>query len=763
LAQLVHYAPHLENDILETFISAGERMYNSNEKTKIKAVRKNVMDAWNGSVNNPTNNATLDKIISDQEETKTVVEQKNTDINYSSEFRYLGEDEKLYSLILNEINKDKFTIINAPTGSGKTTLVKKLDKDIEDKIIFLAPLRTIVEQQSKEYKTVLGGANRFQVKDAEKETLLFSSYSSANKLSSVKDKVLIIDESHLLSDRSNILYKEIQTILRMIKEAKKVIFFSATTNILLKEIFKTNQINIKTPVKKQEVKPLFYKENRSDVIIKWLSKKTDDVKVLFLNNKTTISDIRKDLVRLGIHKNEEIATFTANVKDVASDDYQHLIKEQEINDNIKLVLSTSKIGEGVSITNKKNFDVLFAGSKDVHFFAQAPQRFRNAKELKVSVLFNESFKTLKGTKIDKKSTYSSLLSEVQKVPTVICDFITEEKEKTKLPNINIDWSERAIIYVNEQKCINSFEILNQIKQIEERFYNFDLWKTAVSKVIENIHFTKDVNVNQVKNKDLVQFRKDRRKEKKEFLEMIRTRLANDKAGAVLNQVKEVTKNTKLKAFVDYQKRSFTVNPKLTTDEKILFFENFETIERYINSIKTLMNILSLDFTEAGVLFNEHGNYKTDQFNLMLKQYVVAELKSKGAKTINQAKTLQSVKKIEDVFTPFLNDNEVVMSKASLFFLLRAKLDYRIKCEDIGIVKNRIGSIFDVSYNKKSKEFTLKNTVPQFILYIENKTKRGTNVSSVVEKDTDLFSVTNLLCSSEEVKHQKNDEILKLDF
>ena len=549
----------------------------------------------------------------------------------------------------------------------------------------------------------------------------------------------------------------------MIKEAKKVIFFSATTNILLKEIFKTNQINIKTPVKKQEVKPLFYKENRSDVIIKWLSKKTDDVKVLFLNNKTTISDIRKDLVRLGIHKNEEIATFTANVKDVASDDYQHLIKEQEINDNIKLVLSTSKIGEGVSITNKKNFDVLFAGSKDVHFFAQAPQRFRNAKELKVSVLFNESFKTLKGTKIDKKSTYSSLLSEVQKVPTVICDFITEEKEKTKLPNINIDWSERAIIYVNEQKCINSFEILNQIKQIEERFYNFDLWKTAVSKVIENIHFTKDVNVNQVKNKDLVQFRKDRRKEKKEFLEMIRTRLANDKAGAVLNQVKEVTKNTKLKAFVDYQKRSFTVNPKLTTDEKILFFENFETIERYINSIKTLMNILSLDFTEAGVLFNEHGNYKTDQFNLMLKQYVVAELKSKGAKTINQAKTLQSVKKIEDVFTPFLNDNEVVMSKASLFFLLRAKLDYRIKCEDIGIVKNRIGSIFDVSYNKKSKEFTLKNTVPQFILYIENKTKRGTNVSSVVEKDTDLFSVTNLLCSSEEVKHQKNDEILKLDF
>ena len=508
LAQLIHYAPHLEGQILEAFISTGERMYTNNEKTKIKGVRKSVLFAWNISINEPINNATLDKIIRDLQKPAPEKKQENTDINYSSEFRYLGQDKKLYSLLLKEIKKDKFTIINAPTGSGKTTIVKKLDKDIEDKIVFLAPLRTIVEQQSKEYKTVLGGANRLQVRDAEKQKLLFSSYSSANKLSSVKDKVLIIDESHLLSDRSNILYKEIQTILRMIKEAKKVIFFSATTNILLKDIFKTNQINITTPTEKIAVEPLFYKENRTDVIIKQLSKKTDAINVLFLNNKTTISDIRKDLVRLGTYKNDEIATFTANVKDVASDDYQHLINQQEINDNIKLVLSTSKIGEGVNITNNKKFNILFAGSKDVNFFAQAPARFRNAKELKISVLFNENFKTLSGTKIDKSSTYNSLLNEVQKVPTIIYDFVSEDKEKSKLPNINIDWSERAIVYVNEQKCINSFEILNQIKQLEERFFNFPLWTDAVSEKIGNVHFTEGVNVDQVKNKDLVEFRKD---------------------------------------------------------------------------------------------------------------------------------------------------------------------------------------------------------------------------------------------------------------
>jgi len=759
LAQIVHYAPHLENDILETFISAGERMYNSNEKAKIKGVRKNVLDAWNSSINKPINNATLDSIIRDLQKPTPEKKQENTDINYNSKFRYLGQDEKLYSLLLKEIEKDKFTIINAPTGSGKTTIVKKLDKDIEDKIVFLAPLRTIVEQQSKDYKTVLGGTTPQEIKIAEKYKLIFSTYSSACRLSSVKDKVLIIDESHLLSDRSNILFSEIQTILGMIKEAKKVIFFSATTNVILKDIFKTNQINITTPTEKIEVDPLFYKENRTDVIIKQLSKKTDAINVLFLNNKTTISDIRKDLVRLGVYKNDEIATFTANVKDVDSEDYQHLIKEQEINNNIRLVLATSKIGEGVNITNEKSFNILFAGSKDVHFFTQSIGRFRNSKQLKVSVLFNESFKTLRGTKIDKSSTYKSLLNEVSKTPILINDFIndSEKEQETNLPNINIDWNERAIVYLNGNKCINSFEILNQIKKIEESLFNFNLWKDAVKEIISNVHFANDVNVNQVKNKDLVKLRKERKKEKEELLEMVREHLTNSKAGAILNEVKNNTKNNILKGFIKYELNSLPLANELGIDEKILFFENFETIENYINNIKILMETFNIGILEAGALFNKDENYKKGKFNLLMKQYVVSELKSKGAKTIKQAKTLQNVKKIEDVFTPFFTDGEAVISKVALFFLLRTQLGYRMRAEDLHTIQNKIGSIFNISYNKNTKEFTLKNTVPQNLLYIENKTKRGTSLLSAIEQDTDVFSTTNCLRSTEDIKHLKSIE------
>ena len=176
-----------------------------------------------------------------------------------------------------------------------------------------------------------------------------------------------------------------------------------------------------------------------------------------------------------------------------------------------------------------------------------------------------------------------------------------------------------------------------------------------------------------------------------------------------------------------------------------------------------METFNIGILEAGSLFHRNGYHKKGKFNLLMKQYVVSELKSKGAKTIKQAKTLQNVKKIEDVFTPFFTDGEAVISKVALFFLLRTKLSYRIKYEDVGTVRNRIGSIFDVSYNKKSSVFTLKNPVPHNFLYIENKTKPGTPQLSVIEQDTDLFTTTNLLCSSEEIKPSILDKILNIDF
>ena len=81
----------------------------------------------------------------------------------------------------------------------------------------------------------------------------------------------------------------------------------------------------------------------------------------------------------------------------------------------------------------------------------------------------------------------------------------------------------------------------------------------------------------------------------------------------------------------------------------------------------------------------------------------------------------------------------------------------MRAEDLHTIQNKIGSIFDISYNKKTKEFTLKNTVPQNLLCIENKTKLGTSFLSVTATDTDVFSTTNCLRSTKDIKHLKSIE------
>ena len=148
--------------------------------------------------------------------------------------------------------------------------------------------------------------------------------------------------------------------------------------------------------------------------------------------------------------------------------------------------------------------------------------------------------------------------------------------------------------------------------------------------------------------------------------------------------------------------------------------------------------MKINFIDAGALFNTNDNYKTNNFNILLKQIVVKELKEKGATTMQQAKTLQSVERIESAFKPYLKNNEVVIGKSDLFNILRTKLHYRTRSENISVVRSKIGSCFDVSYCKKEKKYTLKKEVLKNNLYIEKKRKKGTTTSPLIAIHTDVF-------------------------
>ena len=228
LGQLLHYAPHLESEIVSNYIEAGVRLYGT--ESKRTNVTNSVLNAIEQGKRQSLNNDTIEEIIREcnYKKTNIVVDSEHSSNVFTLTTKYLSEDKRIINRLIKECKIDKNKIIvTAPMGTGKTTLVKDLSNSINESVLFLAPLRSIVEQQSDSH-IVLGETPSNEIRIAETHKLLFSTYASSHKLSSAKGKVLVIDESHLLSDRSNILYKEHKHLLKLINEAKSVVFLSAT-------------------------------------------------------------------------------------------------------------------------------------------------------------------------------------------------------------------------------------------------------------------------------------------------------------------------------------------------------------------------------------------------------------------------------------------------------------------------------------------------------------------------------------------------------
>ena len=219
LGELIHYAPHLESEIITAFIDGGVAMYG--KESMRSNVTDSVLKAFNGGKMQPINNAVIDSIIKEQQPT---IQKNNSVEKIELNGNYLSQDKSLVRTILKTIDSTKYTIIDAPTGTGKTTLLTELSEEFD--ILFFVPLRTIAQQQIGEHPIIIGETTEQEIEIAKNYPLVFSTYASCHKIKTAKDKVVVIDESHLLSDRSNILYGDLVHLTKLMSEASKVIFLS---------------------------------------------------------------------------------------------------------------------------------------------------------------------------------------------------------------------------------------------------------------------------------------------------------------------------------------------------------------------------------------------------------------------------------------------------------------------------------------------------------------------------------------------------------
>lgn len=745
VAKYLHYAPHLESEVRNSFIEQGVLMYGK------ESMRSNVTTSVNGCIEQglrtPENHQKIEEILQEQKPIKTVLR----DSSYTINTKYLSEDKNALELVKNAISKGTFTSIEAPTGIGKTEMIKSLSS--LEKTVCLVPLTSIISQQANGGNTIKGGTTPEQVKAAEFNNLCFCTYASANKLSSVKDKIVVIDESHLLSLWSGLIFEQLRTLYKVIKEAKKVVFVSATPNPLFETMFSDMaSLKFKRASEKQyNVKPLISGSTIQKSSLQFIAdNKNKGITVVHINNKTAIEDIKQDLLISG-YEGKEIATFTANEKDIASENNNHLAEYQLIKAGIKVVLTTSKIGEGVNIKNKEKFNVLLCEPKCIKGFNQFIGRFREAKELNISVLFTEHFYNKEARLVDTNRLYKSKFEAFSQAPKSITDI---EEDEIELEDVN--HLERALILVNKGFIVNEFEIINQIDTEIKEGYNFDTWKTELQQTL-NISFEAPEVINGTRTREQKEHREFRKEQKKDFLTKVREDYLTEEEALcqilfiATSTTNQTLKKKIIKAIDSLEGYSFDNDYFEDID---LFAEYNEEIERYIKSIVQLSGVLSVGVYQGAQYFIEEDLHKPNKYQLQIQRLKLETLLSSDKK-LNYNRDIIAAKRAYKTIEPFIKGKQATISKEKMSLIL-TKNQFILKTNTLQNVLKCIGNIAEITYNKHSKEYNvllLKHTYFLTSFFIVKQTSKGNlkaNENKPLEQINPNFGQKQKVLSSSEI-------------
>ena len=291
---------------------------------------------------------------------------------------FISENNKLEKLL-----KVKYSLLIAPTGSGKTYSILNLFKDMEKllkkqnkKLCFVVPNATQVEQIQTEYG--IKGAWDTKDKDLVFMQNTISCYTW-NKFGDIEEDlsntIVVLDEIHQIYQD---MYRK-NTIDKMVKNLKKCsnrIDITATPD---KVNFKDYDFILEYKQKIQTNHNVnVYKNINDDEVLDIINNASGKV-ALFKDDKGYLESIAK-------RSNKKYSVVTADDKDTNTT-YLNIVKNAHIGD-IELLCNTSVIVAGVNIKEPNMTDIILIGVKDKAHIKQYVARFRGLKNVNVHIFNN---------------------------------------------------------------------------------------------------------------------------------------------------------------------------------------------------------------------------------------------------------------------------------------------------------------------------------------------------------------------------------------
>jgi hypothetical protein len=266
--------------------------------------------------------------------------------------------------VLDYADKYKKVILTAETGTGKTTgIIKHFQQNKTTKrVLILMPLTVIVEQIKSEHPNIVsltGSSEPNEHIKAKTFPIVIGTYEQGYKHLSDPNTFdyVVIDEIHNLIT-ANSYKRDIIRNLTSILSPYIVIGLTGTTNLLFKSIGYKLVNLIKEALKRVEVN--FIPDNRKPLQIALQHLQNVNGKcIMRINSRSDADSLKTELVKLKKYWGNEILILNSDTHIKEGKDFRTLTSQRCFKDNIRLIITTSVIDEGLSIRQKGFTDAVF--------------------------------------------------------------------------------------------------------------------------------------------------------------------------------------------------------------------------------------------------------------------------------------------------------------------------------------------------------------------------------------------------------------------
>ncbi|MCO5723225.1 DEAD/DEAH box helicase family protein [Robiginitalea marina] len=308
---------------------------------------------------------------------------KKLSIEYDSSLKIERHVSEISTDIFDYADKEGRIVVCAETGTGKSTAIIKEFESLrpEKRLLFVAPLTVIVDQfRESGYPCLTGNSSEKEHKKALESNVVIATQEQAIKhLEHSEFDYVVIDEVHSMISANSYKDGVISELASMIKE-KTLIGLTGTPVQILSDLgFKLLKVI-------SERKPnllIQRKDNRKPEKIILQHQKTVKGRAIYrVNSKQAIETVVEELVKFG-YDPKEIAVFESSLETKLGKNYKGLVLNQKFGDEVKVVLTTALLDEGLSVYDEDFTDVVFIENE----FRPNPQplkqfmnRFRNQDE-----------------------------------------------------------------------------------------------------------------------------------------------------------------------------------------------------------------------------------------------------------------------------------------------------------------------------------------------------------------------------------------------